>query len=149
MTFKRKDKLIVIGRLAIFALVCLAIGGCGPSESTKIEGLKAKVLERFNDPESAQFRKLKLLKDNKGLCGEVNTKNKMGGYGGFAAFAIDQNGRVFILQETTLDAVLENDEQMQQRALAMMMAGNRGRAEVLVIDSINKKEFPHWSECAN
>jgi hypothetical protein len=53
---------------------------------------------RLVDPESAQFRSLKAASHDASesgqafdtLCGEVNAKNRMGGYVGFTMFAITQ-----------------------------------------------------------
>ena len=44
----------------------------------------ASVKERLSDPGSAQFRNVQAK--NGAVCGEVNAKNKMGGYVGFTRF---------------------------------------------------------------
>lgn len=55
-----------------------------------VEPLKARVVAKLNDPESAQFRNLKLYSDwrlsGSILCGEFNARNRMGGYVGFTHF---------------------------------------------------------------
>lgn len=51
--------------------------------------LRKPVLAKLNDPASAQFRNERTIgwtPYNAILCGEVNAKNRMGGYTGFAAF---------------------------------------------------------------
>jgi len=152
------------GSFMTVALVCFSMAGCGPSEkqikeeaerkakeaeNAQIEALKSKVLERLTDPASAQFRKLKLLQDNKGLCGEINAKNKLGGYVGFSAFAVDPSGKTVVLKAMTLDIAKEDADKIQKLAVSMMIAGNRGEAESLIADSVYKKDFAHWNECAN
>jgi hypothetical protein len=51
---------------------------------------KATLTEEFNDPESANFRRLSVTQDKAGrtLCGEVNAKNRMGGYVGYRRFIV-------------------------------------------------------------
>lgn len=48
--------------------------------------VKAEVLQELKDPGSAQFRGIKLLRDDQGkaygFCGYVNAKNSFGGYTG-------------------------------------------------------------------
>ena len=58
----------------------------------KIEGYKQQLLRVLKDPESAQFRNLRLSSGEGGeaLCGEVNAKNAFGGYVGFTPFAITE-----------------------------------------------------------
>jgi hypothetical protein len=46
------------------------------------------VKAELTDPESATFR------NQKGYCGEVNSKNRMGGYGGFIKFIATAEGGV-------------------------------------------------------
>lgn len=145
-----------ISLLMTIAFVCFSMAGCGPSEkqlkeaeNAQIEALKSKVLERLNDPASAQFRKLKLLHDNKGLCGEVNSQNKLGGYAGFSAFAVDPSGKTVILKAMTLDIAKEDADKIQKLVVSMMIAGNRREAESLIADSVYKNDFAHWNECAN
>lgn len=51
------------------------------------------VKNEFRDPESTQFR------NQKGFCGEVNTKNGMGGYVGFQKFILLKKSSVVIQNE--------------------------------------------------
>lgn len=55
-----------------------------------VNELRKPVLAKLNDPDSAKFRGESLHGDwtVKGsiLCGEVNAKNRMGGYVGYAPF---------------------------------------------------------------
>lgn len=86
--------------------VALALAGCG--DNTEERG-KELVSREFLDPSSAQFRDLKVGRVENGnalpnfqatsggkvLCGDVNAKNRLGGYVGFRPFIVDINsGRV-------------------------------------------------------
>ena len=42
------------------------------------------------DPGSAQFQNIRLNPDGTALCGQVNAKNRMGGYVGFRQFLVTQ-----------------------------------------------------------
>ncbi|MEI2679097.1 MAG: hypothetical protein V9G29_15335 [Burkholderiaceae bacterium] len=118
-------------------------------EAAQIESLKSKVLDRLSDPTSAQFRKVKLLKGNNGLCGEINAKNKLGGYVGFSAFAVDSTGKVVILKAMTLEVAKESPENIMKLAVSMSLAGNNREGESLIYDSVESKHFAHWNECEN
>ena len=47
-----------------------------------------RLLSNLNDPESAQIRDIKISKVTGWICGQINSKNKMGGYVGFKAFMV-------------------------------------------------------------
>lgn len=70
----------------------LELGGVFLSRKANIDEkfllAKNAVKENLKDPESATFRKLFLVKNQKGeaVCGEVNAKNSYGGYVGFQPF---------------------------------------------------------------
>ena len=67
----------------IAALIALSmLIGCSTSESN----LKERVKRTLIDPESVQFRELSLSVSGNCLTGEVNAKNRMGGYVGFKKF---------------------------------------------------------------
>ena len=53
--------------------------------------LRQPVLAALKDPESAQFRGLR--KPHGALCGEVNSRNSMGGFVGFTRFFSSSSGR--------------------------------------------------------
>ena len=69
--------------------------------AAQVEQIKQSVTSDFFDPGSAQFRAIRavdvtLQDDSKArrVCGEVNGKNRMGGYVGFNMFGgTMQNGR--------------------------------------------------------
>lgn len=72
-----------------FVFAVAVLGACAPSvppEGTDTyPGLREAVKEQLRDPTSAQFRNIR-----KGqlmyVCGEVNSKNGFGGYGGWVTF---------------------------------------------------------------
>ena len=61
-----------------------------------ISELRKPMLSELNDPGSAEFRSEVLLSpwavSGSILCGEVNAKNRMGGYAGFSEFYVDTMG---------------------------------------------------------
>ncbi|MEF8689403.1 UNVERIFIED_CONTAM: hypothetical protein NO986_18220 [Comamonas sp. A-3] len=79
-------------RTFLVAAALVALSSCGKSESQKaaddaaVLEIKTQRLARemvtkhLKDPESASFR------NQKGLCGEVNSKNSFGGYPGYRRF---------------------------------------------------------------
>lgn len=72
------------GAVLVF-LVTTAFG----YRSYLVSELRVPVLAKLNDPASAQFRNERVLGWAVGgsiLCGEVNAKNRMGGYVGFVPF---------------------------------------------------------------
>lgn len=57
----------------------------------QIEGAIRMVKESLKDPASANFKNVRFLRDKPLLiCGEVNSKNADGGYGGFTPFVVFQ-----------------------------------------------------------
>jgi hypothetical protein len=62
-----------------------------PAEDPFITKAKARVKQQLRDPDSARFQKIKIktVAGKKGICGEVNAKNAMGGMTGFLDFAYD------------------------------------------------------------
>ena len=67
-----------------------------------VDNAKNTLMDSLNDPESAKIRKLMYFDDKankiKVLCGEINAKNRMGGYVGYEKFFIASNGRYDIGQ---------------------------------------------------
>jgi hypothetical protein len=68
----------------------------GPQKANIPAALQA-VRESLLDPSSAQFRSVRQM-PNGAVCGEVNGKNRMGGYVGFQPFAADLAKQVVNLQ---------------------------------------------------
>jgi hypothetical protein len=83
-----QKKHLVIGSLA--ALLLSAATGIGVYRWHLISTLRGAVLDQLVDPDSALFRNEEFRSDwtAKGsfLCGEVNSKNRMGGYVGYKEF---------------------------------------------------------------
>ncbi|WP_141687427.1 hypothetical protein [Pseudomonas putida] len=79
-------------KMILMLPVCLLLAACGQSDAQKAESAAAmteirnqRVAREFvegvlKDPSSAEFR------NQRGLCGEVNSKNSFGGYVGFKKF---------------------------------------------------------------
>lgn len=69
-------------RVAV-SVACLAIAACsgGP-----VEQAKEAVAAELRDPQSAQFRNVKICPSGKIVAGDVNAKNAFGGYAGFEPF---------------------------------------------------------------
>lgn len=68
----------------------IALAGCADYKLEKdgVEAVRAAML----DPESAQFRNVRVVANRGGgklVCGEVNSKNRLGGYVGFQPFLVD------------------------------------------------------------
>lgn len=83
--------LAIAGLLAVAAMALAfnqySSGVFGPSaEEQLIARAQIKVADRFKDPESAKFRKLRADADLRQVCGEVNAKNSYGAYTGYAPF---------------------------------------------------------------
>lgn len=65
--------------------ISLALVGCTPAEHKAAQNaVKLQLL----DPGSAEFRAVetKWVRQSRVVCGEVNAKNRLGGYVGFRAF---------------------------------------------------------------
>ncbi len=64
-------------------------------QKAQIELAASKVKDSLLDPDSAKFR------NQKGYCGEVNSKNRMGGYVGFSRYIyMPEDGLVRIESDT-------------------------------------------------
>ena len=70
--------------LVLVALAGITLAGCGKSD---IDRAREAVAEQLTDPSSAQFRNERSKKDG-WVCGEVNSKNAMGGYVGFKRYTV-------------------------------------------------------------
>ena len=94
----------------VIAATLLLLAGCGQSEAEKAKSqadMKEIKLQRMalefleptlKDAKSAEYR------NRKGLCGEVNSKNSMGGYTGFQRFIAAGNGMVALEKDSGLSA---------------------------------------------
>jgi hypothetical protein len=77
------NKFITVG----VALLILPLSGC----STEKRDAEIAVRKELTDPASAQFQNV--VAKGEYVCGEVNSKNKMGGYIGFRHFYVDGRGK--------------------------------------------------------
>jgi hypothetical protein len=79
--------------------VALLLGGCQfipGSDEAEISDARQRVTHDLLDADSAKFRDERVVKRPSGdlVCGEVNSKNRMGAYVGFAPYAFDTKKRV-------------------------------------------------------
>lgn len=84
-------------RAGMFLLVlAIALAGAYGYRWYLMSELRKPVLAELNDPDSAKFRNERLVSpwtvSNSILCGEMNAKNRMGGYAGFSAFYVSTLG---------------------------------------------------------
>lgn len=90
---------------ALFILVFL--GGCDFAV-TQEQKIKKEVMLRLNDPDSAKFRNIVKGKTENHYCGQVNAKNRMGGYAGYKSFIFkiikDDEYSVIFLEEAPTDS---------------------------------------------
>ena len=86
-------------KLIGLTLAVLASTSCMDRKDGIDEQCKSAVLATLSDPNSAQFRNLEM----RGPClvGEVNAKNKFGGYVGFRKFAAVHHAAVIDMEDAT------------------------------------------------
>lgn len=68
-------------------------------QKAQIEVAAQKVKESLLDSDSAKFR------NQKGNCGEVNAKNRMGGYTGFTRYIYFPEDKTVIIESDAKDAI--------------------------------------------
>lgn len=91
--------LVALGALSVTAVIA-AVVLSGSERHDPFADAKEAVSSILIDPYSAQFRDLYRSKDDDGVCGEVNAKNRMGAYTGYTAFFHDETtGAVLLEQE--------------------------------------------------
>lgn len=62
------------------------------SPSREIEDAAVEIVRyRLVDPDSAKFKNV-AYRSGIGVCGQVNSKNRMGGYVGFKTFVVEESG---------------------------------------------------------
>lgn len=97
---------------------------------------------QFNDPSSAQFRHDRFEK-NGWFCGEVNAKNREGGYVGFKRFASGgKSGKQYIenhgmVGEATTDDILE----LLDKQTARLNERNRMRTQLPQLPGMTESEL--------
>jgi hypothetical protein len=117
------DAIMISRNLKIFAIGALSLGvaNCGyipGTASHEIAKAEQFVRSGLNDPDSASFRNEKYVPASakikaSAVCGEVNAKNRMGGFVGFSRFIangadklvlMDPNQDVLNLQSRRMEA---------------------------------------------
>ncbi|MFV3402855.1 hypothetical protein ACNFIC_02720 [Pseudomonas sp. NY15463] len=93
-------------RIAVpVALITTVLSGCGePSEESKaaMQEIRMQRMARefvssgLKDPENAQFR------NQRGMCGEVNSKNSFGAFTGFQGFIAGSKELVVLQRDSRL-----------------------------------------------
>jgi hypothetical protein len=84
-------------RAALFLCAIILAGAAPTHRLTPIEkNAIAAVKAQLRDPDSAQFKGLRIKPDGAG-CGWVNARNGYGGYTGFSVFFVGAKGEVSIL----------------------------------------------------
>lgn len=78
--------------LVVFSMLVVVLA-CGYYYKP-IYDLKEAVKNELVDPDSAKFKDIYVNRKTKVGCGQVNSKNKMGGYAGSRFFIVYANGRV-------------------------------------------------------
>lgn len=86
-------------KLLLALVIPLFLAGCKPGEEKAVSLAKSEVAANLKDPDSAQFRNVKVSKmtDAEGgrviavVCGEINGKNGFGAYAGFHPFFVELN----------------------------------------------------------
>lgn len=80
---------------SIISVICVAVTSVGlmscGQEAAVEKAYKKAFSETLVDPGSVQYRNVTVFKDGT-ACGEVNSKNRMGGYVGFRKFIFNENG---------------------------------------------------------
>ena len=70
-------------------LVLIAVALCAAACTPKVPEHLAVLKMSLVDPESATFRATRVSKERKTIwCGEVNSRNRMGGFAGFAKYIV-------------------------------------------------------------
>lgn len=78
--------------LAVVVLVVIGVAAAFAWRWRMIADLREPILAEMNDPDAAQFRNERIISpwdsSDAMYCGEVNGKNRMGGYVGYEGFVV-------------------------------------------------------------
>jgi len=75
--------------IIVCSLAGSAVADVSANDAALIKNAQAHVIYGLTDPDSAHFRDLYVRKDKEHafvVCGEVNSRNRMGGYDGYQRF---------------------------------------------------------------
>lgn len=107
---------------AAVALIAVAVAGYFAWD-LKLSGhakAKAALLEYLNDPDSARLTELRYNPDTGVLCGNLNAKNRMGGYSGKTAFVASKHGVVRIEPKDEINVTTEEKLEAVQKKIAFL-----------------------------
>jgi hypothetical protein len=93
--FMRKMSLILASLSLLFSTT-----GCENAVQKKVKTTQDSFRMTLIDPNSAMFQDVKMYEDG-ALCGQVNSKNRMGGYVGFTSFYY-KDGTSLVHQEAVV-----------------------------------------------
>ncbi|MFC0666264.1 hypothetical protein ACFSKY_00215 [Azotobacter chroococcum] len=89
-------------KIITISMLAAALCGCTDGDISKA---RSELKRKLYDGDSAQFRNEQVYRVDgiTTVCGEVNAKNRMGGYTGFQPFAVAAGVTVNIGASATLD----------------------------------------------
>lgn len=79
----------------LYVVACCLLALLPAACSSAKRDAEAAVKQRLTDPDSAQFQAV--VEKGDYVCGEVNSKNKAGGYDGFRRFYVAERGKGAVL----------------------------------------------------
>ena len=91
-----------ISSTLILLLTTIASTSGFADNTNLVDQTKKNVKDLLKDPESAQFRNIKVVINTEGrksVCGQVNAKNSYGGYTGFQSFYAKSNDKIVYLND--------------------------------------------------
>lgn len=91
---KKSNKVVLLLLVALVAFSVYRYINRNPSADIEDAGVEI-VRARLVDPDSAKFKNV-YYKEGVGICGQVNSKNRMGGYVGFKSFVVEASGLVLM-----------------------------------------------------
>jgi hypothetical protein len=111
----------------LVAALTIPLAGCNQVAIHKAE---QRVAHNLIDPSSAQFREVELGKDDL-VCGQVNSKNRMGGYTGFRGFMVQGDEVMFEPDVSEFDdgppAWNQNADELLLAKFALMQKSECGK----------------------
>ncbi len=119
-------------RTAISACLCAVLAGCSLPTDEKLLQAQDMIRSQLIDPGSAQFRNVQGRGDA-AVCGEVNSKNRFGGYVGFRRFVVDRQ---------TNQAVLDPQEYLTSEAREMFPGLAGGIMDTAAFDQMYRRLCP-------
>lgn len=92
MVFRQTLSVVSFG-IVLLAFSAIGTTAFGQSSATRITAAQQSVKEALLDPASARFRYVRAVGSGTSgfVCGEVNAKNRVGGYTGFRRFIVTSN----------------------------------------------------------